>query len=108
MRDNTTLPVPEILAFRSDRQSPIGFEWIIMEKMPGKTLADAWGDMTFSAKEAIVHRIASFYVETFDVQMKAIGSLFEKNSSLDNHLTVNVPTKGISILQTCQCSSLES
>ncbi|KAI9167946.1 Nitrilase [Paramyrothecium foliicola] len=94
VRDNTSLPVPEILAFCSDRQSSIGFEWIIMEKMPGKTLADAWGDMIFSAKEALVHHLACFCAETFDVPMKAIGSLFEMNCSMPGHLNVSVPTKG--------------
>ena len=71
---------------------------MIMEKMPGRTLADACGDLSFSAKVALVHRIASFYTETFDVQIKAIVSLFEVNSPMSNHLAINVPTKGNSIL----------
>lgn len=76
VRQNTSLPVPEVLAFQDNRDSPIGFEWIIMSKVPGRRWADAWKDIPMPAKEQLVRRIASFYAETFARQVHGIGSLF--------------------------------
>ncbi|KAF3940737.1 hypothetical protein ABW19_dt0205057 [Dactylella cylindrospora] len=41
VRLHTSLPVPEILCYNSHRGDKVGFEWILMEKIPGKPLADA-------------------------------------------------------------------
>lgn len=34
-RQNTSLPVPQIIAFDSNNENELGFEWILMEMMPG-------------------------------------------------------------------------
>jgi hypothetical protein len=33
---NSSLPVPQGLAYNIDRSNPVGFEWIMMDKVPGK------------------------------------------------------------------------
>jgi hypothetical protein len=76
VRDNTSLPVPEILSYQADRNSAIGFEWIVMSKMPGKSLGDRWRDVAFSAKEEIVRQLAVFCSDTFRAQLRGIGNLF--------------------------------
>jgi len=76
VRDNTTLPVPEVLAYQANRSSPIGFEWILLTKMPGKPWADVWREISFSAKEEITRRLALFCAETFQKQLRGIGNLF--------------------------------
>lgn len=77
----TSLPVPRILAYQSHCKNQIGFEWIFMEKVKGKTIADAWWEMDFAAKQNIVRQIARFYSDTFAHQKKTIGSLYEHCSS---------------------------
>ncbi|KAL8342034.1 hypothetical protein RB598_003783 [Gaeumannomyces tritici] len=77
---NTSLPVPQVHSFQADRASTIGFEWIAMSKMPGTSLRDRWRDITFSAKEQIVRRLALFCSETFRAQLQGIGSLFFDNT----------------------------
>ena len=74
--DNTSLPVPEVISYQADRTSAIGFEWIIMSKMPGRSLGDRWRDVTFSAKGEIVRRLAAFCSDTFRAQLQGIGNLF--------------------------------
>ncbi|KAK3332336.1 phosphotransferase enzyme family-domain-containing protein [Cercophora scortea] len=76
VRENTSLPVPRVLAYRADRSTPIGFEWIAMEKMPGKPWADVWQTIPFSTKKEIVARIALFCSETFEKQLCGIGNIF--------------------------------
>ena len=51
MHHHTSLPVPEIMAHHASRENAIGFEWILMKKIPGKPLADAWKSIQYPAKE---------------------------------------------------------
>ncbi|KAL2258392.1 hypothetical protein VTK26DRAFT_8318 [Humicola hyalothermophila] len=74
--DNTSLPVPKVLSYQSDRTSTVGFEWIVMSRMPGRSLHDRWRDVAFSAKEQIVRRLAGFCSDTFRAQLRGIGNLF--------------------------------
>ncbi|KAK1671799.1 hypothetical protein BDP55DRAFT_696521 [Colletotrichum godetiae] len=76
VRQNTSLPVPDILAYTADRSNPIEFEWIIMNKIPGEPLADVWKEIPYSAKEQLILRIALFFSETFESQMRGIGNIF--------------------------------
>ncbi|KAK1623475.1 kinase-like domain-containing protein [Colletotrichum phormii] len=76
VRQKTSLPVPGILAYIADRANPIGFEWIIMNKIPGEPLADVWKEIPYSAKEHLVRRLALFFSETFEHQMRGIGNIF--------------------------------
>ncbi|KAH6844627.1 hypothetical protein B0I37DRAFT_311689 [Chaetomium sp. MPI-CAGE-AT-0009] len=76
VRENTSLPVPEVISYQADRNSAIGFEWMVMSKMPGRSLRDRWRDVAFSAKEEIVRRLAVFCSDTFRAQLRGIGNLF--------------------------------
>ncbi|KAI4595647.1 hypothetical protein KJ359_006636 [Pestalotiopsis sp. 9143b] len=76
VRTNTSLPVPEVFAYNADSSTPIGFEWIAMEMMPGKPWADAYRSMTFNAKEEVVRRIARFKSEIFQKPLQGIGNIF--------------------------------
>jgi aminoglycoside phosphotransferase (APT) family kinase protein len=76
VRDNTSLPVPKVISYQADRTSAIGFEWIVMSKMPGRSLRDRWRDVALSAKERIVRQLAMFCSDTFRAQLRGIGNLF--------------------------------
>ncbi|KAI1844344.1 hypothetical protein JX266_009438 [Neoarthrinium moseri] len=76
VKANTSVPVPRVLAYNADRSTPIGFEWIAMEKMPGKPWADAYRDMAFSAKEEVVRQISRFNSETYQRPLNGIGNIF--------------------------------
>ncbi|KAL4870140.1 hypothetical protein BDV12DRAFT_184728 [Aspergillus spectabilis] len=39
-------PVPRVHAYSADANNPIGSEYIIMEKLPGRPLGDIWVDMS--------------------------------------------------------------
>jgi hypothetical protein len=79
---NTKLPVPRALAYNIDRGNPVGFEWIIMDKMPGKTWADAWQELSFNAKSNITRQVALFCADTFEKQFTCIGNLFSGETTL--------------------------
>ncbi|KAK4096662.1 kinase-like protein [Parathielavia hyrcaniae] len=83
VRHNTSLPVPGVFSYQADRNNAIGFEWIVMSKMPGRSLGDRWRDVSFSAKEEITRRLAVFCSETFRSQLRGIGNLYRDGDSFN-------------------------
>ncbi|KAI0521638.1 phosphotransferase enzyme family-domain-containing protein [Xylaria bambusicola] len=63
--DNTSVPVPKVLAFDDSRDNEIGFEWILMELMPGLSAYQRWRMMTMEQKQLMVKRMAEIQAELF-------------------------------------------
>lgn len=103
VHEKTSLPVPRVLAYRADRSSPIGFEWIILERMPGRPWADVWKEVPCPAKERLVRRLAEFCSDTFQQQMLGIGNIFpvstlsESDLSMDGKIHKIKATPGIQV-----------
>ncbi|KAJ5362535.1 Aminoglycoside phosphotransferase [Penicillium brevicompactum] len=89
VRKTTNLPVPEVFAYQSSRDNPICFEWIFMEKMPGKPCREVWRDLPWEAKERMVRQLAQAQAALFQHKFEGIGSLYEPSWSCDT-----IPTPG--------------
>jgi Ser/Thr protein kinase RdoA (MazF antagonist) len=76
VRNETAMPVPRILAFDSDNKNDLGFEWILMEMMPGSTLRRRWRKMSWDAKTAIVRQLAEYQAQLHAKSFPKIGNLF--------------------------------
>ncbi|KAF7323597.1 Phosphotransferase enzyme family-domain-containing protein [Mycena kentingensis (nom. inval.)] len=77
LRANTGLPIPKVLAFQGS-PTPKGFEWMIMERMPGKPLREAWRGLSMQQKVALVERLAEFQAElhaSSHLRFPCIGTL---------------------------------
>ena len=72
----TDTPVPRVITYQSSRENPIGFEWIIMTKMPGRPLRELWRSLSLSAKTNLVGEIAAFSAFLFRNQLQGIGNLY--------------------------------
>jgi aminoglycoside phosphotransferase len=84
IRLNTALPVPKILAYQDSRENAIGFEWILMTKIPGKTLADAWISIPWKAKEQLVHQLATYSSNLFKKKLRKIGNIYPSSNPFGN------------------------
>lgn len=71
----TDVPVPEVFAFDDSADNDIGFEWILMERMPGVPAYKRWRTMTTSQKVTLVQRIAEFQAQIFRHEFSMIGTL---------------------------------
>ncbi|KAK8034618.1 hypothetical protein PG993_009613 [Apiospora rasikravindrae] len=71
IRENTTIPVPKVIAFDDTRSSKIGFEWILMEFIPGQSLRYQWRKLTMDQKTTLVQRVAEMQAQLF--QFRPIG-----------------------------------
>ena len=63
VRRTTDVPVPAVVAFDDTAASEIGFEWILMELMPGRPAYFRWRRMSMAQKETLVSRIAEFQAQ---------------------------------------------
>lgn len=57
---NLPVPVPKVYDWDETTNNDIGFEWILMEFMPGTTLHQRWRGMTTRQKSKLVKRVAEF------------------------------------------------
>ena len=76
MLRNTTIPVPVVVAYEASRDDPVGFEWILMTKLPGKPLADTWRSLPYLAKEGLARRFAEYSSCLFKRQLSCIGNIY--------------------------------
>lgn len=75
LRRETDTPIPEVIAFDDSCNNDIGFEWILMELMPGVSAYKKWRTLTTFQKVAIVQRIAELQAQIFNHAFSGIGTL---------------------------------
>ncbi|KFY92572.1 hypothetical protein V498_04857 [Pseudogymnoascus sp. VKM F-4517 (FW-2822)] len=73
---NTDIPVPHVFAFDDSRENELGFEWILMEMLPGATLRTRWRGLSRDAKRDLVKQVAKYQAQLFCHQFPAIGNIF--------------------------------
>lgn len=80
MRHYGKIPVPTVRKYNSTNSDSIGFEWILMDLMPGATLHKRWNTTTLCAKKEIVNQVAGHLAAMFHHTFEEIGSLFPSTS----------------------------
>ncbi|KAE8151645.1 kinase-like domain-containing protein [Aspergillus avenaceus] len=86
------IPVPKLFGYSHTENSPVGVEYILMEKAPGVGLDTKWFTMTKRER----HRLASSFVEIerryFDLPFRSIGSIYFKED-VPSHLQATMCTQ---------------
>lgn len=72
------LPVPEVLAYSTSSDNPIGAEYILMERVEGESLSSRWLSLTTDEVKDIMTQIADMERKIFDFHFPAYGSLYHK------------------------------
>lgn len=85
VRDNTSIPVPRVLAFDDTNKNDIVFEWIIMELMQGKTAHRAWRTMSMQQKMTVAEALADYQAQlarrAARHKFDTIGTLSDRESA---------------------------
>ncbi|KAK3687169.1 phosphotransferase enzyme family-domain-containing protein [Podospora appendiculata] len=89
VRRRTDIPVPQVVAFADTSANEIGFEWVLMELMPGKLAYYRWRKMTMAQKEALVARLVDCQVQLLrcsssvvdDGGFRGIGTLQDQDTA---------------------------
>ncbi len=77
---NTSIPVPRVFAWDSNRGNELTFEWILMEKMDGVPLWDVWRKVPWERKLELTETIAGMIKQLRDRKFDRIGGLFFKSA----------------------------
>lgn len=105
IRLNTTLPVPRVLTYQASRKNAIGFEWILMTKIPGKTLADSWRSIDWNAKKQLVQQLAIYLSTLFKKQLRGIGNIYPSSKPRSSHIPSSDESDGRASSNESDCIS---
>ncbi|KAL2757260.1 hypothetical protein ACRALDRAFT_2051251 [Sodiomyces alcalophilus JCM 7366] len=81
LRQHANIPVPMVIDHDSSRRNILGFEWILMSKLPGRPLADEWRSLSYPAKKQLVRQLAEYSSTMFENQLRGIGNIYTSESS---------------------------
>ncbi|PYI33105.1 hypothetical protein BP00DRAFT_424218 [Aspergillus indologenus CBS 114.80] len=81
LRQYTSLPVPNVLAWNSDKTNEIGSEYLIIEKTPGVVLKDLWGNLSTLDRYSIIEKIVAMETELANLDFPAFGALYLRGSA---------------------------
>lgn len=75
--------VPRVRAYSADTAADRepGFEWILMERMPGEALETAWEAMSWESRQTLVERIVELLARLFEQRFSGIGNLYLKDGA---------------------------
>jgi Ser/Thr protein kinase RdoA (MazF antagonist) len=78
LRKRTQIPVPAIIAYDDTSINELGFEWILMEMMPGQSLYHRWRQIPIEDKENLVRTLAGYQYDLLSEQnrSRSIGNIY--------------------------------
>lgn len=82
LRANTTIPVPRILAWDSNQDNELTFEWILMEQLAGVPLFDLWPrKVPWPRKLELTQTVAGMIKQLREYKFDRIGGLYFKSAA---------------------------
>jgi len=84
IREHTSVPVPQVIAHNPTADNELGFEWILMERIPGVSMKSLWREMDMETKDRETRVVARYVKQLYDhCSFDAIGSLYFHEDLLD-------------------------
>ncbi|KAL3456015.1 phosphotransferase family protein [Aspergillus heterothallicus] len=87
----TSIRVPGVYTWSSDAANPVGAEYIIMEKIAGISLAEAWESMQTADRYEVIEQIVQMEKELAGLEFPAYGGLYLRGA-----LSSSVPQYALS------------
>ncbi|GIZ48249.1 hypothetical protein CKM354_001131700 [Cercospora kikuchii] len=84
IKQRTNVPVPNVLAWSSDRRNNIGVEYMIQEAAQGAILKDVWNSMSVDQRLACIQSIGLYCRELSLLQFPMLGALYLTSSAPSN------------------------
>lgn len=85
---------PEVYAYCSTKDNPVGAECIIMEKLDGIPLGDMWYSMTTKEQHKVVKQIVEWETRLMSLEFPACGSLYyHKNLPSEKKISLSAQSE---------------
>ncbi|EXJ82365.1 hypothetical protein A1O3_06178 [Capronia epimyces CBS 606.96] len=89
------VPVPKVLGYSTDTDNPVGTEFMIMEKLPGRPVGDMWFELSEHQRLKLISGVVQTEVKLFKTDLPAYGSVYyERDLPADVPRTVITPSSG--------------
>ncbi|KAK6220533.1 hypothetical protein LQW54_001978 [Pestalotiopsis sp. IQ-011] len=102
LKQNTSIPAPKPIAWSSYVHEKLGYEWQLLEKLPGVGLNKVRDQVPWEKKEEIIDTLAGFLVQLWapNSRFGSIGSLYTVNTeSPSHHSEKNSPEESVDPLK---------
>ncbi|KAG7285357.1 hypothetical protein NEMBOFW57_009983 [Staphylotrichum longicolle] len=76
VRRHTTMPIPRVIAFSSSDDNELGYEWILMEMMPGEPLRKLWPTMPDDARVRFFAELAVHTKQLVALRFSKYGNIY--------------------------------
>jgi aminoglycoside phosphotransferase len=83
VKERTSIRVPEVYHYGSNKENLVGQEFIIMEKLPGISLSDVWDDYNINEKKKILLQVIEIQCILKNQKFSKIGGIFYDNNIRD-------------------------
>ncbi|RMD43642.1 hypothetical protein DV735_g1434, partial [Chaetothyriales sp. CBS 134920] len=85
------LPVPQVHGYSVTSNNPVGCEYIIMEKMAGKEIGNAWYDMSVSERKSVTSEVTKLEAIMFSIPLPGFGSIYHKRDLAATDKSIDIP-----------------
>ncbi|PPJ59924.1 hypothetical protein CBER1_11384 [Cercospora berteroae] len=89
VKQRTDVPVPNVLAWSSDRHNNIGVEYMIQEAAHGVLLKDVWNSMSAEQRLACIQSIGLHCRELSLLQFPMLGALYLTSTAPPNAVKID-------------------
>lgn len=87
------IPAPRVLGY-SVGDNPVGSEYILMEKLPGRPIGDTWFDLSENERLKVLFEIVNLETKIFAIGLPASGSIYYASDLSPETPQVPLPESG--------------
>jgi hypothetical protein len=87
------IPAPRVLGYSAD-QNAVGSEYILMERLSGKPIGDAWFGLSEQERLKILHQIVQLETKLFQIRLPASGSIYYNRDLSSDTPKIDIPGFG--------------
>lgn len=80
LRAHTSIPAPRVIAWQSNINNELGYEWLLMEVIEGVPLRRIWRKISWNRKLQLSDELAGLVKELQDHQFNAIGAMYFRSA----------------------------
>lgn len=84
------IPTPRVLGHSVD-DNAVGAEYILMEKLPGRPIGDAWFDLSEQERLKVLLQIVKLETKLFAIDLPASGSIYYARDLPPNTPKIDIP-----------------